>query len=58
MLRRNNVVHRIRAENLNMFVVELPVTAAQPVAAMRGAKHLSLDKEVRLLGHIETTTGV
>ena len=58
ILRRNNVVIESRAENLNMLVVELPVAAAEQIAAFRGAKHLSLDKEMSLLGHIEATTGV
>jgi hypothetical protein len=41
-----------------MLVVELPLKVAEAVANLRGATHLSLDKEVKTLGHIDTTTGV
>ena len=56
-LRRNNVTIESRAESLDMMTVELPVSAAETVAAARGSRHLSLDREVSLLGHIEITTG-
>ncbi len=58
VLERNNVNIETRAENLNMLVVELPVAAAEQIAATRGAKHLSLDKKTVSLGHIEMTTGL
>lgn len=58
VLKRNNVVIADRAESLNMLSVELPVAAAEEVAALSGAKHLSLDREMRTLGHIATTTGM
>ncbi|MBK7934977.1 MAG: S8 family serine peptidase [Acidobacteria bacterium] len=58
VLNRNGVVIADRIESLNMLVIELPVRVAEEVAAVQSAKHLSLDKQVQLLGHIETTTGV
>ena len=57
ILRQNNVKIENEAKSLNMLVVDLPVRAAEEIAAVRGAKHLSLDRELKLLGHIETTTG-
>ncbi len=57
VLRRNNVEIESRAENLDMIVANLPVRVAEQVASARGARHLSLDRETRVLGHIETTTG-
>jgi len=58
LLAKNGVTIEAEAENLNMLVVELPLKVAEAVASMRGANHLSLDKEVRTLGHVDTTTGV
>ncbi len=46
LLVKNGVKIVAEAENLNMLVVELPLKVAEAVASMRGAKHLSLDKEV------------
>ena len=40
------------------MVVDLPLKAAEEVAAARGTKHLSLDRKIDLLGRIETTTGL
>ncbi len=57
ILQNNNVKIENRAEGLNMLIIELPVTAAEQIAAVRGAKHLSLDRKTVSLGHIETTTG-
>jgi len=58
VLKDSNVVIADRVESLNMLVVDLPVAAAEQVAALRGAKHLSLDREMKTLGHIATTTGL
>ena len=58
VLKRNNVAIDARAEALNMLMIDLPVRVAEQVAAAGSAKHLSLDRDVELLGHIETTTGV
>ncbi|HEX8636550.1 MAG TPA: S8 family serine peptidase, partial [Pyrinomonadaceae bacterium] len=58
ILQSNGVAIAGRADNLNMLVVDLPVRAAEAVAAARSAKHLSLDQTLKVLGHIDTTTGV
>ena len=58
VLKRNNVTIDSRANALNMLVIDLPLRVAEQVAAVQSAKHLSLDRDVNLLGHIETTTGV
>lgn len=57
ILELNNVTIENRAENLNMLILELPVGAAEQIAAFRGSKHLSLDKEMASFGHLDTTTG-
>ncbi len=57
VLRANNVTIESRATAMDMLFVEMPVRAAEEIASLRNAKHLSLDREVKLLGHIETTTG-
>jgi hypothetical protein len=46
-----------RAEALNMMMIEMPAGAAQEIASLQAAKHLSLDHKVASLGHVETTTG-
>ena len=58
ILRQNNVVIESLAENLDMMVVELNVSAAEQIASISGTNHLSLDKKLSSLGHIEMTTGV
>ncbi len=58
VLSRNGVSIENRATSLNMLIIDLPVRVAEEVAAVQGAKHLSLDKEIQILGHVETTTGV
>ncbi|MEQ1923781.1 MAG: S8 family serine peptidase, partial [Pyrinomonadaceae bacterium] len=58
VLRRNNVAITAKADALNMLIVDLPVRAAEEIAAVRGARHISLDRELSQLGHIENTTGV
>lgn len=40
ILENNNVAIESRAENLNMLVVDLPISAAEAIAAAKGAKHL------------------
>src|SRR5205823_4445857 len=57
VLKRNNVSIDNRITALNMLVIDLPVHVAEQVASVQSAKHLSLDKEIKLLGHVETTTG-
>ncbi|MBK6723248.1 MAG: S8 family serine peptidase [Acidobacteria bacterium] len=47
-----------RIEALDMMVIDLPVRVAEEVASVQSAKHLSLDTQVQLLGHIEETTGI
>jgi subtilisin family serine protease len=56
-LAANGVTIDSSAANLNMMVLDLPVKAAESVASAQGAKHLSLDRKMAVLGHIETTTG-
>ncbi len=58
LLTKNGVVIEAEAEGLNMLVVEMPARVAEAVANLRGAKHLSLDREVKTLGHIAVTTGM
>src|SRR4029077_19102138 len=57
ILAANKVMIDSSAGNLDMMVLDLPVKAAEAVAAAQGAKHLSLDRKMTVLGHIETTTG-
>jgi serine protease AprX len=57
ILQRNDVVIETQIESMNMLVVKLPVHAAEAIAAHRSAKHLSLDRNIKMFGHIETTTG-
>lgn len=57
VLARNNVQIESRVENLEMLVLDLPVRVAEEVASIRGVNHLSLDRELKTLGHIEKTTG-
>src|SRR5690606_26785741 len=56
-LRRNSVTADKTAANLNMIVAEMPLKAVRPIADVRAAQHLSLDRKLTVLGHIETTTG-
>src|SRR6185369_7591656 len=56
-LAANGVTIDSSAANLNMMVLDLPVKVAESVASAQGAKHLSLDRKMAVLGHIETTTG-
>jgi len=58
VLDKNGVSVKNEVKSLNMLEVELPASAAQDVANARGAKHLSLNRSVDSLGHIETTTGL
>ena len=58
VLKRTGVLIGDRATSLNMLAIDMPVAAAEEIAALPEAKHLSLDKEIQSLGHIETTTGV
>jgi hypothetical protein len=56
-LKRSNVRIEARAAALKMLVIDLPIRAAEAIAAEQGVKHLSLDREVKRLGHVEITTG-
>lgn len=58
VLKRNHVQIESRAHALNMLTIDLPVQVAEEIASVEGTKHLSLNKEINLLGHVETTTGV
>ena len=57
VLAGNGVVVTDEAQSLNMLVLDLPVRAAEEIASLRGARHISLDRKVNLLGHVENTTG-
>lgn len=57
ILQKNGISIESEAKNLNMLVIDLPVRAAEEIASLRGAKHLSLDRELKTFGHIKTTTG-
>ncbi len=58
VLKRNQVKIESQISGLNMMVVDLPVAAAETVANLQSAKHLSLNNEVASLGHIAVTTGM
>src|SRR4029077_8685708 len=51
LLAKYNVRVESRAENLNMMVLELPIGALESLAALRGAKHISMDRQLNTLGH-------
>src|SRR5260221_1040182 len=57
VLSANGVRIESKAEILDMMVLDLPVRVAEAVADARGARHLSLDRQMNVLGHVETTTG-
>ncbi|MBA3354023.1 MAG: S8 family serine peptidase, partial [Blastocatellia bacterium] len=57
VLDANNIRIDARADGLEMLVLDLPVRIAEAVSQARGVKHLSLDRELKTLGHIEKTTG-
>ncbi|HEY2866433.1 MAG TPA: S8 family serine peptidase, partial [Pyrinomonadaceae bacterium] len=57
VLARNKVQIQSQAEGLDMMVLDLPARLAEAVAEARGTRHLSLDRQLNMLGHIETTTG-
>lgn len=56
-LANNDIQISGRADELGMLVVEMPARIAEEVAALRSVRHLSLDRELKTLGHIEKTTG-
>ena len=56
-LKKLNITVDSRAEALNMMSFDIPAGAAQEIASLRAAKHLSLDHKMSVLGHVETTTG-
>src|SRR6185369_1910901 len=57
VLAANNVQIESRAEDLDMLVVNVLPRVAAEIASVAGVKHLSLDRELNNLGHIEKTTG-
>ena len=56
-LEAGGAVIESRAEGISMLTAEMPASTAETVAALRGSRHLSLDREISTLGHVETTTG-
>jgi len=57
ILAGNKIQVESRATGLDMLVLEIPVRLAEEIASVRGVHHLSLDRELKTLGHIEKTTG-
>ncbi len=57
LLNRNGVHISKHFESFNTKVVELPVSAVQELAGFGEVSYVSLDNDVQLLGHLETTTG-
>lgn len=57
-LESNNIRIRREMSNLEAMSIELPVSWLEGLAAVRQARHLSLDRQVQSLGHIEDTLGV
>ncbi|MGH9818712.1 MAG: hypothetical protein ACRD43_00980, partial [Pyrinomonadaceae bacterium] len=57
VLASNGVKIDSKADSLGMMVLDLPVGVAEAVATARGSQHLSLDRQMKVLGHVETTTG-
>src|SRR5205085_8900276 len=56
-LKKEGVVVVDRADSLGMMTIEMPPRIAERLAELRGAQHMSLDRPIESLGHIETTTG-
>jgi subtilisin family serine protease len=57
LLRENGIEIGAEMARLGALKVELPVDAIAALARSGATRYLSLDKEVRVLGHIERTTG-
>ncbi len=57
LLRQNGVKIMGELPNLGALDVEVPVGMVEQIAAHDKAKHLSLDRDMAFLGHIDTTTG-
>jgi len=57
LLRRNGVRINEAMAGVGAMKVELPLRAVTQIEASGKAQHLSLDRNVNFLGHIETTTG-
>lgn len=58
LLQTNGVEIKNEIERFKTLVIELPVRVVEQIAANNTARHLSLDRPVKLTGHIENTVGV
>lgn len=57
LLNRNGVHVRKQFRNLNTSVVELPVSVVDELEQYDEVSYVSLDNEIKVLGHITSTTG-
>jgi serine protease AprX len=57
LLKRHGVIINEQFLQLGALAVELPVAAIEELAASNLTSHISLDREVKTLGHVENTTG-
>src|SRR5688572_20836078 len=57
LLKRNGVRVKKAFRNLNARSVELPASVIEELAAHSEVDYLSLDREVRTLGHVSLTAG-
>ncbi len=57
LLRSNGVKIMGVMRQLGVLDVEMPVSVVEEIAVNTKAKHLSLDRDMAFLGHIDTTTG-
>ena len=57
LLQRNGIHLKDEFKELHSFVVELPVSVLSELAQFDEVQFISPDREVRLFGHVETTTG-
>src|SRR2546430_2698429 len=57
ILGRNGIKVKGIFQNLGARVVELPASVAEELAAFPEVSYISLDSEVKTLGHVTATTG-
>ncbi|HEX8922807.1 MAG TPA: S8 family serine peptidase, partial [Pyrinomonadaceae bacterium] len=57
LLKRHHVHINEQFQQLSSLAVELPTAAIEELAASNLTSHISPDREIRTLGHIEATTG-
>src|SRR5258707_7655968 len=57
LLSRNGVLISASMAQIGMMTVEMPARSIALVAANRKVSYLSSNREIRTLGHLETTTG-